>query len=154
MITSYLCTGIIYYGADDIGGIYKWLTKPLNLKEEENELERDICGFDTFGATKALFENDYAFHRYVQWSDLTEQEKYFLVKRVGYRSYLNLLSLFLFTKPNISIREKLALSGSFGYALAPFGDFIDENLFFKIRNTSLGDINIFFYARCTYMVAA
>lgn len=147
MITSYLCTGIIYYGADEIGGIYKWLTKPLNLKEEENELERDICGFDTFGATKALFENDYAFHRYVQWSDLTEQEKYFLVKRVGYRSYLNLLSLFLFTKPNISIREKLALSGSFGYALAPFGDFIDENLYFKIRNTSLGDINLFFYAR-------
>ena len=75
MITSYLCTGIIYDGADKIGGIYKWLTKPLNLKEEENELERDICGFDTFGATKALFENDYTFHRYVQWNDLTEQEK-------------------------------------------------------------------------------
>ena len=120
MILGYLCSGIVYDGAEQFGGVYKWITEPMNLKEEENELERDICGFDIFGAAKALFENDYSFHRYVQWSDLTSQEKEFLIKRVGYRSYLNLLSLFLF---------------------------IEENCYFKFRNTVFGDLDFSFYAK-------
>ena len=147
MICGYLCTGIIYHGAEEIGGLYNWITGLMNLTEEKDELARDICGFDTFGATKALFEDNYQFRRYVQYSDLSKEEKNFLVWRVGYRSYLNFLSLFLFTKPYINITESFSVSGSVGYALAPFGDFIDENLYFRFKTESAGSLNFYLYAR-------
>ena len=147
MMIGYLCSGIIYYGAEEIGGLYKWVTNLMNLTEEKNELARDICGFDTFGFTKALFEDNYIFKRYMQYSDLSEEEKKFLVLRMGYRSFLNYLSPFLFTKPFININEKISISGSVGYALAPFGDFIDENLYLKFRSVNTRDLNLYFYAR-------
>ena len=144
---GYLSAGIIYDAAEKSGGIYKWVTDLMNVVEEPDEYARDICGFDTFGAVRALFNEDYTFKRYVQFSDFSREEKDFLVKRVSYRSFLNYLSLFLFTKPNINIQGKFAISGSMGYALAPFGDFIDENIYFKWRNTGWGDLNFYFYAR-------
>lgn len=146
-IAGYLSAGIIYDAAEKTGGIYKWITDLMNVVEEPDEYARDICGFDTFGAVRALFKEDYTFKRYVQFSDLSREEKDFLVKRVSYRSFLNYLSLFLFTKPNINIKDNFAISGSIGYALAPFGDFIDENIYFKWRNTGWGDLNFYFYAR-------
>lgn len=146
-IAGYLSAGIIYDAAEKSGGIYKWVTDLMNVVEEPDEYARDICGFDTFGAVRALFGNDYNFKRYVQFSDLTREEKDFLAKRMSYKSFLNYISLFLFTKPNINIKDKFAISGSMGYALAPFGDFIDENIYFKWRNTAWGDLNFYFYAR-------
>ena len=47
----------------------------------------------------------------------------------------------------LQLGSSCAISGSVGYALAPFGDFIDENVYFKYRTNSLGDLNFHFYAR-------
>ena len=151
MVSGYLAAGIMYWDADNYGGFYEWFIEAsgMNLVEEENEFMRDICGFDTFGATKALFEDDYVFKRYTQYSDFNEEEKEFIAKRIGLRAYLNFLCPWLYreSKPNFIIGDKVALSGSVGYALAPFGDFIDENGYFKYRTDSLGDLNFHFYAR-------
>ena len=151
MVMNYHMSSTINYDAENIDGplgdFFKWMEKLTILDEEENEFFRDICGFDIFGATRALFQDDYEFKRYVQYSDLTEEEKTFVVKRVAYRSFLNLFAPFLFLQPNFKIGSNVLLTGSVGYTMAPFGDFIDENIYFKYRTSSMGDLNFHFYAR-------
>lgn len=151
MVMNYHLSSTINFNAENIdGGIgdfFKWIEKLTSINEEENEFSRDICGFDTFGATRALFQDDYEFKRYVQYSDLTEEEKNFVVKRVAYRSFLNLFVPFLYLQPNFKIGNNISLTGSVGYTMAPFGDFFDENIYFKYRTSSLCDLNFHFYAR-------
>lgn len=146
-VIGYLMAGSIFQCSEDYGGIFSWYAGLLTVSEESNVLEQDICGFDTFGATKALFEDNYKFKRYVQYSDLLKEEKNFLNKRVEYRAFLHYLSLLLYARSNIQLGSSCAISGSVGYALAPFGDFIDENIYFKYRTDTLGDLNFHFYAR-------
>ncbi|NQX81024.1 MAG: hypothetical protein HRT66_03380 [Flavobacteriaceae bacterium] len=45
------------------------------LKEEENELDRDIVGHDVWGAIHNLHNPEAEFKRYNNWSDLTSEEK-------------------------------------------------------------------------------
>lgn len=100
------------------------------LKEESNELERDIVGHDVYGAIKNLYRPHEVFYRYTNYDDLTTDEQKF-VKRVGFRALLNLASPVFFKPLNIIRKQNLKLNVSSGYTMCPFGDFIDENFFIQ-----------------------
>lgn len=113
----------------------------IDLEEEENELERDIVGYDTYGAARHLFRPDMDFYRYTKYEDLTNKEKKY-VHRMGFRSLLNLLNPLMIGKGNFKVGENLSFNIGLGYTMAPFGDFIDENIWIKYK-----DFNIHGYAR-------
>ncbi len=80
-LLQYYLTGLFEYDFD--------------LIEESNELKRDIVGHDVYGAIKHIHRPNDEFKRYIQYDELTEEEKS-MIKRVGWRSLLNLGSPFLF----------------------------------------------------------
>ncbi len=121
-----------------ISGLFKY---EINLKEEENELERDIVGYDTYGAAKHLFRPEINFYRYTNYKDLSNDEKDF-VKRLGYRSLLNLVNPLIIGKNHFDINYNLKINAGMGYTMAPFGDFIDENLWI-----SYSKYNFYIYLR-------
>ena len=108
----------------------------MDLKEESNELNRDIVGLDTYSAARHLFRPTMDFRRYTRYNELAGDEKRFL-RRVGYRSLLNLVNPLMVGRPNFKINETTRLNAGMGYTMAPFGDFIDENVWVKHRNTNL-----------------
>lgn len=126
-ILQYYVTGLFKYNVD--------------LKEETNELDRDIVGYDTYGAIRHLHRPKMDFYRYTKYSDLTNDEKNY-VKKSGYLSLLNILNPLMFGKPNFKINSNTKLNFGMGYTMASFGDFIDENIWLKHKN-----INIGIYAR-------
>ena len=113
----------------------------IDLEEEKNELERDIVGYDTYGAARHLYRPDMDFYRYTKYEDLTGEEKKY-VQRMGYRSLLNLLNPLMIGKGNFKAGEDLSYNIGMGYTMSPFGDFIDENIWIKYKN-----FNIHGYAR-------
>jgi len=113
----------------------------IDLDEETNELKRDIVGHDLYGATRHLFRPTMDFHRYTRYDELTNDEIKF-IKRIGYRSLLNLFNPLLFGKENFNFNENTKFNIGLGYTMAPFGDFIDENIWIKHKN-----LNIELYAR-------
>jgi len=98
-----------------------------NLKEESNELKRDIVGHDIYGAVRHIHRPDMSFYRYTDYEDLTTEEKQF-IKRVGYRSLLSLLNPQLIGKRNFKISNNIKGNIGFGYSMTPFGDMIDNNI--------------------------
>lgn len=98
--------------------------------EESNELKRDIVGNDVYGAIRHLHRPTMPFHRYTRYNDLTPEEITYL-KRTGYRSLLNLLNPNIIGIRNFKISGNLQMNAGFGYALCPFGDFIDQHLWLK-----------------------
>ena len=113
------------------------------LKEDPNELKRDIVGHDVYSAIRHLHRPEMNFYRYTRYDSLTTTEKRF-VKRVGFRSLLNAFDLLSFgSKPNIQLSNNLKFMFGLGYTMCPFGDFIDENLWFSYRDK----LNMFVYFR-------
>jgi len=110
--------------------------------EESDELERDIVGHDVYGAIRHLHRPNMEFYRYSKYDDFTNEEKDF-VKRVGYRSLLNLLTPFVIGKNNFEITSNLKANFGFGYTMSPFGDFIDENVWLSFNEK----LNIHTYFR-------
>jgi len=102
----------------------------VNLKQESNELNRDIAGMDVYGAIRALYNPTMNFKRYIDYNDLLEPERQF-VKRVGWRSLINLIDPTLFMGKSIKINNKTSLNFNLGYSMSPFGDFIDEHFWLK-----------------------
>jgi len=113
----------------------------IKLKEETNELKRDIVGYDTYSATRHLFRPTMDFHRYTSYKELTNEEVKF-VNRLGYRSLLNLVTPIVFKKLNFKLSENTKLNLGLGYTMSPFGDFIDENIWLKHKS-----LNLAIYAR-------
>ncbi|GHT01072.1 hypothetical protein AGMMS49525_00870 [Bacteroidia bacterium] len=111
-------------------GLFKYET---GLEEEVNELERDIAGMDIYGAIRALHNPTMEFKRYVNYADLLPDERKF-VKRVGWRSLINLIDPTLFLHKGFNIKNKYQINFSFGYSMAPFGDFIDEHFWLRTRS--------------------
>lgn len=109
--------------------------------EEENELDRDIVGHDIYGMTHHLFHPEAEYKRYISFGELSEEEKNFTY-RIGWRTLINFASTIMFDTYNFNIGENMFVSGSAGYCIAPFGDFIDESVFFKYDK-----YNISMYAR-------
>ena len=109
--------------------------------EEENELERDIVGFDTYGMIYNLFEPDSEYKRYITFEMLNEEEKQFAL-RMSARTLFNFLNPLLFNKPYFTISDVITISGNMGYSLAPFGDYLEQNVYFKYK-----DFNFTLYSR-------
>jgi len=113
----------------------------VGMKEETDELERDIVGHDIYGAVRHLCRPNMNFYRYTDYNDLTEEEKH-LVHRFGYRSLLNFLNPLIIGKANYRLNKNTRFNFGLGYALSPFGDFIDENVWIKNNR-----FNLYFYVR-------
>ena len=118
MILQYYLMGFVKFDTDDA--------------EEENELNRDIVGNDVYGIVRHLHRPAMTFHRYTKYSDLT-QEEIIYVKKMGYRSFFNLLNLNILGIPYIRISENLIVNIGMGHTMSPFGDFTDENLWVKYK---------------------
>jgi len=108
------------------------INKDIKLKEEADELERDIAGHDVYGAIRHLHRPDMPFFRYTQSKDLTVEEQRF-AKRVGWRSLLNLIDPLILSKTGWEIKDGYKINGSIGYGMSPFGDYIDENIWLKAK---------------------
>lgn len=145
---SYQGISSIFYCAEKGMSFYEWLTKTFySLEEESNEYLRDIAGYDPFGAARALFNPSADFKRYVSYSDLTDEEKDFLNDRVSNKALLNLLSPFFFGFPYFNIGEHISFNASVGYFMVPFGDLIEENVYFQYKGLPCGNLNFNLYAR-------
>jgi hypothetical protein len=112
-----------------------------DLKEEANELDRDIVGDDVLGAIRHLHRPDMDFHRYTKFDEMTDEEKQFS-KRVGYRSLINLVDPMMWKRRGFIFNNGLKFNFAGGYGMAPFGDFIDEHFWLKA-----GNINAHAYLR-------
>lgn len=108
------------------------LKMDVDLEEEGNELKRDIVGHDIYGAVRHLHRPDMEFYRYTKYDDLTKEERKF-VRRIGWRSLLNLFDPLLIQKTGFSIRDKYSMNVALGYGMAPFGDYIDEHLWISSK---------------------
>ena len=108
----------------------------INLEQESNELKRDIAGMDVYGAIRALHNPTMNFTRYVDYDDLLASERQF-VKRVGWRSMINLIDPTLFMKKSIKINSTTSLNFNLGYSMSPFGDFIDEHFWIKTNKLKM-----------------
>lgn len=107
-----------------------------DIKEEENELERDIVGHDIYGAIRHLYRPNIEFYRYTDYDDLMEEEKKF-VQRAGYRSLINLLNPLIFGINNIALSKSLKINFGLGYTMVPFGDMIDQNIWLHYKDFRL-----------------
>jgi len=126
---------VSYYAS----GLFKM---DVGLKEERNELKRDIVGHDIYGAVRHLHRPNMEFYRYTEYKDLTKEERRF-VKRIGWRSLLNVLDPLLIGKTGFSIqKDKYRINAAMGYGMAPFGDYIDEHLWLLTKS-----LNGHFYLR-------
>lgn len=108
----------------------------INIEQESNELKRDIAGMDVYGAIRALHNPTMNFKRYVDYDDLLASERQF-VKRVGWRSMINLIDPTLFMKKSIKINSTTSLNFNLGYSMSPFGDFIDEHFWIKTNKLKM-----------------
>lgn len=124
MIMEYYLMGFIKY---DIDG-----------DEESNELKRDIVGNDVYGIVRHLHRPNMPFHRYTRYSDLTSEEVSYL-RKMGYRSFLNLINLNLIGIRNVRINENLKINVGMGHTMCPFGDFTDENVWLTYKEKLLID---------------
>ena len=133
MNVSYLSDGLTL----SIRNHLKIKTNSKIEKEEINELDRDIVGHDVFGMIYHLYRPEEVYSRYKNYHDLNKEERNF-ANRIGYRSLLNLLNTVNFTGQPLQLSEQIYISGNMGYCIAPFGDFINENIYLKYDNFNIG----------------
>lgn len=111
------------------------------IKEENDELKRDIVGHDVYGAIRHLHRPNMEFKRYTDYDDLTPEEKKF-TKRVGWRSLFNLVDPLLMGKTGLRLNSKCMGNFALGYGMVPFGDYIDEHFWLLTKS-----VNAHFYLR-------
>lgn len=109
----------------------------IDLPEEANELERDIVGFDTYGAARHLYRPTMDYYRYTKYTQLIAAERSFIT-RIGYRSLFNLLNPLMLGKGSFKLSEHTRFNVGMGYTMSPFGDFIDENIWVKHQSLNFG----------------
>ena len=118
MIMQYFLMGFVKFDTDG--------------PEDSNELNRDIVGNDVYGIVRQLHRPTMAFHRYTKYADLTQEETDYL-RKIGYRSLLNLINLNIIGIPFIRISGNVIVNFGMGHTMSPFGDFTDENLWIKFK---------------------
>jgi len=111
--------GIMVYHAS---GLFRWSP---DLREEADELDSDVVGHDVYGAVRHLHRPTMPFRRYTDYEDLTFEERRF-VRRVGWRTWLNLASPMLWGRANWTLDSGRRWSGDLSYSLTPFGDMIEH----------------------------
>lgn len=127
--------GILQYY---VSGLFRF---DPGLEEEDDELKRDIVGYDTYGAARHLYRPQMDFFRYTRYNDLSADEMKF-VKRMGFRSLLNLVNPMMIGHVSLNAGKHIKFNTGMGYTMSPFGDFIDETI--RIKHKKL---NISVYAR-------
>ena len=127
---------VMYESSASSGGID-------NMVEETNELDRDIVGDDICGMIHHLYHPDAEYHRYFSAKDFTSEEKKF-AKRIAWKTLMNIpfISPIWFNTFAFNIKDTVNLSFNTGYCLAPFGDFIDENIYVQIPKVLAGPLNM------------
>jgi hypothetical protein len=122
---------------------YTWglFKADIGIKEEADELKRDIVGHDVYGAVRHMHRPEAEYKRYVNYDDLTSTEQKSL-RRVGWLSLLNLVDPSLFTKTGFTLKNGDRINFALGYSMAPFGDFLDQHFWWKARR-----FNAHFYVR-------
>ena len=118
IILQYFLMGFVKYDVDGT--------------EETDELHRDIVGNDVYGIVRHLHRPAMTFQRYTRYADLTTEETAYL-RKMGYRSLLNLVNLNIIGIPNIRLSQNLSINVGMGHTMCPFGDFTDENLWIKYK---------------------
>lgn len=73
------------------------------------------------------------FYRYTNFDDFTKEEKKY-IRKISYFSLLNLVNPIMIGKNNFVVNENLKMNAGLGYTLAPFGGFIDENIWLLIND--------------------
>lgn len=123
-----------------------------DLKEEENELKRDIVGHDIWGMVRHLYRPQMEFYRYTQFDDLTGEEKKY-AKKLAFKSFTNLIDPILIGKKNFKINENLKINASLGHSLSPFGDYLDQNfwLFYQDKYKFSGYVREYFNRENTFL---
>lgn len=120
-----------------------WVNRGFSLDEyASSELERDIVGHDIWGMARHLYRPDMEFHRYTTWDELTPEEKRF-ANRTAALSLLNLLNPQLYNMKSFSISETSSMGFNIGYFLSPFGDYLEQNIFYHNKSKGI-KLNPFF----------
>lgn len=105
-----------------------------NIKESDNsEKDRDAVGHDIYGMVRHLHRPEMTFSRYTEWNDLSSEEQIYS-KRIGLLSFLNLTNPNIWKKGNFTLSEKTDINFSLNYSLAPFGDFVEQNVYLNFNN--------------------
>lgn len=81
---------------------------------------------------KYLFQPDFAFNPHIKSHLLTSEEEKYL-KRTRYLSWMNLVSPQLFGLKKFSISDNLKFTFSLNYLRIPFGEQIEQNLWFSYK---------------------
>lgn len=120
----------------------------IDEPEEADELERDIVGDDISGMIHHLFNPTAEYHRYWTTADFSDEENAFL-KRVYLRTWLDfpIINPMLFNRFSFQLGDSTKMSFNTGYCLAPFGDFIDENFYFRVDDVLHGPLEFSLTAR-------
>jgi hypothetical protein len=100
--------------------------------EEANELERDIVGNDLYGVIRHLYRPNMEYKRYTRYGDLTGEELGYL-KRVEWRTFLNLANSNLIGFRNFKLSQNLKGNAGLGHCMGPFGDFMDEKFWLAYK---------------------
>jgi len=129
----YLSEGLYYPALNAMGFSKVSVTDP----EESDELKRDIVGDDVCGMVFHLFRPDAPYSRYKTYADLSSPERAF-ASRIGWRSLLNLANSSYIAGHPFSVSDRMSVSGNMGYCLAPFGDFIDEQVYVRYDRYNVG----------------
>lgn len=104
------------------------------IKESDDlELKRDVVGHDLFGMIRHLHRPTMEFYRYTERSDLTLEEKSY-ANRMAYMSFLNFLNPNIWKARNYILSKDINANFSVNYSLAPFGDFVEQNVYLTIKN--------------------
>lgn len=121
-----------------LGTQFYYLTNLFTMKsgikeEDDPELERDIIGHDLYGMIRHLHRPTMEFYRYTERGDLTTEEKAY-GRRLGYMSFLNFLNPNIWKSNGFNLSKEVKANFSVNYSLAPFGDFVEQNLYLTVKD--------------------
>lgn len=120
-----------------LGTQFYYLTNLLSTKvgikeKDDSELDRDIVGHDLYGMIRHLHRPTMEFYRYTERNDLTDEEKSY-ANRMGYMSFLNFINPNIWKNGNYNLSNNIKVNYSVNYSLAPFGDFVEQNVYLTIK---------------------
>lgn len=120
-----------------LGTQFYYLTNLFSMKsgikeKDDSELDRDIVGHDLYGMIRHLHRPTMEFYRYTERNDLTDEEKSY-ANRMGYMSFLNFINPNIWKNGNYNLSNNIKINYSINYSLAPFGDFVEQNVYLTIK---------------------
>lgn len=131
--------GDLYARNVGVAGYYlsSFMNRKFSLDEYKTpELERDIVGNDIWGMIRHLHRPATDFHRYTTWDELTPEEKKY-ANKTALMSFINFVNPNLFKMRNFTLKNGNKIGFDLGYSLAPFGDYIAQNVYYMIPDKGI-----------------